>query len=120
MIVRDSVRGGDCGFAIFVNANHSEVRRRFTIAHEIAHFALHRDLIGDGITEDALYRSGLSDAVEREANGLAAEILMPRHLVRDAFEKGTRSAEHLAAKFEVSPQAMEYRMKNLGLAELVA
>src|SRR4051794_4100177 len=63
MITRDPERGGTCGFAIYVNAKHSEVRRRFTIAHEIAHFVLHRHLIGDGITEDALYRSGLSDAV---------------------------------------------------------
>ena len=120
MIVRDAERGGDSGFAIYVNAEHSKVRRRFTIAHEIAHFVLHRDLIGDGITEDALYRSGLSDAVEREANGLAAEILMPRHLIREAFNNGNRSPEALAAEFEVSLQAMEYRLRNLGLVPLAA
>lgn len=120
MIVRDPERGGDSGFAIYVNAKHSDVRRRFTIAHEIAHFVLHRDLIGDGITEDALYRSGLSDAVEREANGLAAEILMPRHLIRAWFAKGLRNPAELADMFEVSVQAMEYRLNNLGLAELAA
>jgi hypothetical protein len=120
MIVRDAQRGGDSGFAIFVNANHSEVRRRFTIAHEVAHFVLHRDLIGDGITEDALYRSGLSDAVEREANGLAAEILMPRHLIRTWFAKGLHDPAELANMFEVSRQAMEYRLSNLGLVPLPA
>ena len=120
MIVRDAARGGDCGFAVYVNGKHSEVRRRFTIAHEIAHFVLHRDLIGDGITEDALYRSGLSDAVEREANGLAAEILMPRHLVRDSFSTGQRDPATLASKFGVSQQAMEYRLSNLGLSAVAA
>lgn len=120
MIVRDPERGGASGFAIYVNAKHSEVRRRFTIAHEIAHFVLHRDLISDGITEDALYRSGLSDAVEREANGLAAEILMPRHLVRSYVASGTRNAAELAEIFEVSQQAMEYRLANLGLSEVAA
>lgn len=118
MIVRDTARGGSSGFAIYVNAVHSEVRRRFTIAHEIAHFALHRDLIGDGITEDALYRSGFSDAVEREANGLAAEILMPKQLVRETFNSGIRSAAKLAEKFNVSLQAMEFRLVNLHLMEM--
>lgn len=120
MIARDDERGGDCGFAIYVNAKHSEVRRRFTIAHEVAHFVLHRDLIGDGITEDALYRSGFSDAIEREANGLAAEILMPQHLVRECIAGGTRGAAQLAIVFNVSQQAMEYRLANLGLTELAA
>jgi len=120
MITRDADRGGNSGFAIYVNAKHSEVRRRFTIAHEIAHFVLHRDLVGDGITEDALYRSGFSSAVEREANGLAAEILMPRHLVRECFAAGLRDAAALATKFNVSRQAMEYRLANLGLTELAA
>jgi Zn-dependent peptidase ImmA (M78 family) len=50
MIARDPERGGSSGFAIYVNAKHSEVRRRFTIAHEVDHFVLHRVLIGDGIT----------------------------------------------------------------------
>ena len=115
MIVLDPQRGGDCGYAIYVNAKHSEVRRRFTIAHEVAHFVLHRDLIGDGITEDALYRSGFSDSVEREANGLAAEILMPRHLVRAWVSKGLRDPSELANMFDVSKQAMEFRLANLGL-----
>jgi Zn-dependent peptidase ImmA (M78 family) len=116
MIVRDAERGGESGFAIYVNSKHSEVRRRFTIAHEIAHFVLHRDLIGDGITEDALYRSGLSDAIEREANGLAAEVLMPRSLVRNAFTHEQQDPAALASKFGVSQQAMEYRLANLGLS----
>jgi hypothetical protein len=47
MIIKDEGTGS--GYAIFVNADHHEVRRRFTIAHEIAHFILHRELIGDGI-----------------------------------------------------------------------
>jgi hypothetical protein len=58
------------GFDIFVNQNHPEKRRRFTIAHEIAHVVLHPHLIGDGITDDALLRSGLSNELEAQANKL--------------------------------------------------
>ena len=56
--------GGPAGYAIFVNYTHSRGRQRFTIAHEIAHFVLHRDLIGDGIADDALYKSKLNEWYE--------------------------------------------------------
>ncbi len=70
------IRGGNSGYAIFINAKHVPVRQRFTIAHEIAHYILHREEIGDGLIDDALYRSGLSNKKEADANKLAAEILM--------------------------------------------
>src|SRR3546814_898104 len=98
MIRKDAERGGERGFAIYVNGSHPRVRRRFSIAHEIAHFALHRNLIGDGVTDDAMYRSNLSSAVEVQANRMAADILMPWHLIREATDKGIdtveRSEEH--------------------------
>src|SRR3546814_18529596 len=72
------------------------VRRRFSIAHEIAYFALHRNLIGDGVTDDAMYRSNLSSAVEVQANRMAAGILMPWHLIREATDKGIDTVERLA------------------------
>lgn len=56
------VRGGNgrAGYYIKVNGAHSPYRKRFTLAHEIAHHLLHRDQIGDGIEDNALYRSRLS------------------------------------------------------------
>lgn len=98
------------GFDIFVNADHPEVRRRFTIAHEIAHIVLHPHLIGDGITDDALLRSGLSNAVEAQANRLAADILMPRARLNEYLAKGVSSVRELAKTFQVSEQAMAIRL----------
>src|SRR3546814_19606025 len=63
MIRKDAARGGDSGFAIYVNDSHPRVRRRFSIAHKIAHFTLNRNSIGDGVTADAIYRSNLRSAV---------------------------------------------------------
>jgi hypothetical protein len=37
----------------------------------------HRDLIGDGLIDDGMYRSKLGGDYERQANRFAAEILMP-------------------------------------------
>ena len=49
----------------------------YTKLYEIAHFLLHREQIGSGISDDVLYRSSLSDQREAEANRLAADMLMP-------------------------------------------
>lgn len=110
MILRDADLGGPSGYAIVVNQRHHERRRRFTIAHEIAHFVLHKDLIGDCIQDDALYRSGLSNRIESQANKLAADILMPWHLINDAINSGVDDVERLAEMFNVSKSAMSIRL----------
>lgn len=98
------------GFSIFVNEAHPVVRRRFTIAHECAHAMLHPELIGDGIVDDALYRSGLSNRVEAQANRLAADILMPRKRLNELIQGGMTSVTALAEKFWVSEQSMAIRL----------
>lgn len=104
------------GYEIIVNAKDSKNRQRFTIAHEIAHFLLHRDLIGDEIEDSALYRSSLGDHLERQANRLAAEILLPaveiRRLIREIGSVPT-TVSALAARFNVSEEAMSIRLREL-------
>lgn len=116
----DSVSGkierSGAGFEIVINANHPEVRRRFTIAHEIAHAVLHRDLIGDGIEDDAQWRSGLADPIEYQANRMAADILMPIHLLQRYLDKGVNDPAYLAHLFKVSRQSMEIRLDTMGVA----
>ena len=109
MIRRDE-NGGPSGFAIYVNAKHARTRRRFSVAHEIAHYALHESLIGDGVTDDALYRSKLSSAIEVQANRMAAEILMPWHLINAAMAEGVNTVETLARRFDVSKSTMSIRL----------
>lgn len=109
-IVRSPERGGASGFAIFVNKMHHVNRRRFTTAHELAHFILHEDQIGDGIVDDGLYRSRLSNRMEAEANRLAADILMPWHLLNQRIDAGITSVPELASIFRVSPSAMAIRL----------
>jgi Zn-dependent peptidase ImmA (M78 family) len=101
---------GTSGYAIEVNYNHHSNRRRFTIAHEIAHFVLHPNLIGDNLYEDGLYRSGLSNRVEAQANRFAQRILMPDHLVQEALAQYGSDPKTLADAFEVSEAAMRIRL----------
>ena len=110
MIKKTEEHGGKSGYAIFVNKHHPNTRRRFTIAHEIAHFLLHKKIIGDGVSDDALYRSGLSSTVEAEANRFAADLLMPWHLINAAMKQGLSTVEELAAAFEVSKTSMTIRL----------
>lgn len=109
-IIRSSDMGGESGYAIFVNKGHHPNRRRFTTAHEIAHFVLHESFIGDGIVDDGLYRSSLSNAMEAQANKLAADILMPWHLLNQYIDAGRDSVTELALAFEVSESAMSIRL----------
>lgn len=115
--IRPSESGG---FVIKVNRHDPKRRQRFSVAHELSHFLLHRDQIGDGITDDVLYRSSLSDWREAEANRLAADILMPDALVRQqieaAHEKGVGDIVlYLADEFAVSEAAMRIKLENLGV-----
>lgn len=106
---------GAGAFVIRINRHDARVRQRFTVAHELAHYLLHRDQIGGGIRDDVLYRSNLSDAREAEANRLAADILMPEEELWEAYRRlrGMQQEEavvRLSQQFGVSEAAMKIRL----------
>jgi hypothetical protein len=107
-LFRDTTNGGESGFSIIARAQDPLVRKRFTVAHEVAHYLLHRHMFATELVDDALYRSTLSSAVEAQANNLAANLLMPWHLLLPVVDK---SASELAALFQVSEQAMQIRLE---------
>lgn len=107
------------GFRIYVNAHHGENRKRFTIAHEIAHFLLHQDLIRDEVVDSELYRSDqIQGRYETQANSLAADLLMPQNLVDQSYSQFVSSGiesddllSRMAELFQVSKDAMRIRLK---------
>lgn len=113
--ISGEIREESGNFVIRVNRHDVKHRQRFTVAHEIAHFLLHRDKIGDGIVDDILYRSSLSDILEAQANRLAADIIMPRELLEN-YLLNTKEAhpeqkiEKLAEIAEVSTTALKIRL----------
>jgi hypothetical protein len=104
------------GFTVRINRHESKERQRFTLAHEIAHFLLHRDKIKNGIMESVLYRAdGITNREEVEANKLAAEMVMPAAEIskRIANRKNKIDEElvkEFAREFRVSAPAMEIRL----------
>lgn len=100
---------------IKVNRHDVKARQRFTLAHEIAHYLLHRHLLSDGITDDILYRSSLSDVIEAQANRLAADIVMPISLIRDSLAKHAdlkeeQRYEAIAEEAQISTIALKIRL----------
>lgn len=98
--------------SIEYNVSEPPVRQRFTVAHELGHFALgHEDT-----PRDAGNFQSSGDLRERQANKFAAELLMPASLVVHYYQNGVASSvEALANIFGVSKDAMGYRLINLGL-----
>src|SRR5215208_521177 len=41
-------------YEISTNGREHYFRQRFTMAHELGHFILHRDLVGDGLDDDRI------------------------------------------------------------------
>lgn len=120
------IERNDDRYRVVVNQSEPEPRRRFTAAHELAHYLLHRDLMDDGTRmnrhTDRLCDDAVDDGVslfddhhEVQANRLAAQIVMPTLLVRERFGEGLSPAQ-LAREFRVSKAAMEIRLRTLGLA----
>lgn len=113
--ISGEIKEVDGACTIRINRHDVKERQRFTLAHEIAHFLLHRDKIGDGITDDILYRSSLSDVLEAQANRLAADIVMPWHLIKASLEKSSdlgseQKIERLAEEAEISTTAIKIRL----------
>lgn len=112
------------GAVIAVNTGHRETRQRFTIAHELGHYLMHREADGfyDRGSEIRVdLRSNRSamgtDSREIEANRFAAELLMPRRMILAAINDAHRiEASTLALTFGVSEEAMTYRLADLRVA----
>jgi hypothetical protein len=110
-LFRDAENGGASGYSIVVNSSEPPTRKRFTVAHEIAHFLLHRNQVGSGgVEDDVYYRSKLSNALEAQANRLAADMIMPYRLIRSLQEEGCVEVPNLAQRLQVSSVALKIRL----------
>ena len=115
------IRGAD-RIVIGVNSLHHPNRQRFTIAHECGHLMLHR---GE-VHVDHNFRVNRRDEEsslaknpeEIEANRFAAELLMPWSMIHAELTsqvdvEDEEVIRELARRYEVSTQAMTYRVANL-------
>jgi Zn-dependent peptidase ImmA (M78 family) len=136
LILRNHFSGYESGFAlregtsriIGVNTATSPRRQRFTIAHELGHLILHDNpLITDYSVLVGMRDENSSLGTHRQeidANGFAATLLMPQEIVVDEvrrelqlsnFSSKDEFIERLSRTFDVSTEAMGYRLLNLSI-----
>lgn len=102
-------------WGIFYNAKARQERQRFTLAHELGHFVLHRDSLASfNCDKESIYTGADTlKLIEREADEFASNLLMPGDLLRQRIT-GKRIDFHLlgelAKEFGVSLEAMCIRL----------
>ena len=94
------------------------VRQRFTIAHELGHWASGH--LADRATcfrdPPSHFSARSTSPIEAEANAFAAALLMPEKVLRYVIvEKKVGDVARLANLFDVSQVAMSYRLNKVGL-----
>ena len=101
---------------IMINQSDPENRKRFTCAHELGHW-VRRSSEDDAYTT-VDFRGPLAAIGENDeeifANEFAACLLMPEEDFRRAHTLG-RNDILLSIEFQVSREAAQFRLKNLGL-----
>lgn len=118
-------RGGK--WYCFVNARAPSVRQRWTMAHELGHFDLHRKAEDESapLEDQEVFFDGQGSlfcettTTEREANLYAAELLMPKEELLESLpdlyelEQIHSQVERLSQKFDVSFEAVVRRLMDL-------
>ena len=101
-------------WAIYLNQWESDLRKNFTIAHELGHFIKHRDILLSGSHIDqVLFRDTENSEIEMEASEYAANLLMPKDKFDEYIKQGITNINELSEKFGVSSAAVRYRAYKL-------
>ena len=112
-----SQENGD--FIFRINRREAKYRQRFTIAHELAHFLLHREYIeeaNDWSENILLHAPDQPIQIEHEANRLAFDLIIPSARLAEAIENFSspitnETINNLACLFEVTTVVMENKLR---------
>ena len=110
----------DGKYTISVNARDKSTRQRFTAAHELGHYVLHRPLFEGKLDDNYAFRkkggyhnSTIKPLHEAQANKFAANLLMPSEMIVKYQKLGITDTVKLAEMFGVSEMAMRIRLEIL-------
>ena len=104
----------DADYIIGINIKHPKSRQKFSMAHEYAHYQLHRNNISNlPAGEKILHRDGRSEPIEWQANRFAAQILMPESAVKAALKESNENLTNAASRLGVSVSALSFRIDEL-------
>lgn len=127
--------------SVVINKQANDVRFTFTCAHEIGHWALHKDYLRTSQNQLSLFDMEIKPSIicrsdgkgreEWQADHFAASLLMPRGMFSKKYRETldnygvhnvsknnllyTKLVSDLAKIFDVSKQSVKIRIDNLGL-----
>lgn len=97
---------------IAVNVNKPRLHQRFSLAHELGHYALSHDYLKlqgfGGVDIDHPPEASVHPAhslIEQEANEFAGELLVPMQLLKEKY-RYEKNCPRLAALFDVSIEVL--------------
>lgn len=100
-----------------ISPSSSRGRERFSVAHEIGHWLLHRGKSFRCRVDDIVQNYSADILLEKEADEFASHLLMPTALFQPAIKAANRPGlndlQEIAATFEVSLQAVSIRLATL-------
>lgn len=96
-----------------VNSNHPKVRQRYTLGHELGHYLNHRKSV-KSFEDSVFFRSNQKSSMEYMADQFAARLLMPESDIYTLLKLGVKTVKEMASMFDVSLEAMKYRLEQLG------
>lgn len=122
-------------FTIIVNSRMGPQRKRFTAAHEISHYLIHRDLLmkakiwgthvdklfGDERHQDNSHP--LLPSHDVQANRYAIKLLLPQFPVERVWSETVGTFEErvadVAKVFDISTPAMTIRLETMGIRKRI-
>ena len=119
------VKGGTIIIDASLLNSRSDGRLRYTCAHELAHWLIHKEIYcgsGETAAMTKMARSSEADvSIERQADCLGSYLLMPGGLIKKAFYRNMNLTGDiitvLAEQFGVSRQAMKIRLTGMRLID---
>jgi len=100
-----------------ISPSSSRGRERFSVAHEIGHWLLHRGKSFRCRADDMVQNYSADIRLEKEADEFASHLLMPTSIFQPAIKAINKSGLHhlqeIAGQFEVSLQAVSIRLATL-------
>jgi Zn-dependent peptidase ImmA (M78 family) len=102
-------------WVVLLNGLEPPTRQRFSLAHEFKHILDHKT--GVGTLRPLPTNPGARRRTEQLCDYFAGCLLMPRPWVKAAYASGLQDIAELAQHFEVSQQAMQVRLLQLGLVD---
>ncbi|MGH8192981.1 MAG: ImmA/IrrE family metallo-endopeptidase [Woeseiaceae bacterium] len=105
----------DSRYVVVVNTAQDERRIPNNVVHELAHIILGHAASRVDISEDGhLWLSTYGSDQEKEADWLAASLLLPRDGLLSCFSR-CRDIEATAAQFQVSRELVRWRLNATGV-----